>query len=310
MDRFEALQTFVAVVEAGQFSAAAERLGCNNSVVSRRIADLENRLGAQLLQRTTRRLSLTDAGRDFYERAVRLLAELDEAEHSVAAGQSSLSGRLRLAAPLSFGLLHLTPILNAFMAEHPGLVLDVDLDDRKVNLVEEGIDLALRIGQLGDSSLVARPLAPIRRLLCASPAYLERHGTPATPEALSDHACLVYSNTPDPQQWTFSEANGRMVQVRVPARLRANNGDILLAASIEGLGISIQPTFIAYRAIMEGRLRPLLTDYTLPAATAHAVYPSRRFVPQRVRALIEFLRQQIGERPYWDEGLFGGDTAS
>ncbi len=310
MDRFEALQTFVAVVEAGQFNAAAERLGCNNSAVSRRIAELENRLGAQLLTRTTRRLALTDAGRALYERAVRLLAELEETEQSVAAEQAALTGRLRLATPLSFGLLHLPSILNAFMAEHPGVELDIRLDDREVNLVEEGVDLALRIGHLADSSLVARPLAPIRFVTCASPGYLARHGVPREPADLARHACLVYGYLPEPQLWRYTGPDGGSVAVRVPLRMRANNGDLLLSAAAAGLGVCLQPTFLAYRAVLEGRLTPLLPGYTVPAATAYAVYPSRRHLPRRVRALIDFLANQIGARPYWDEGLFDGGTES
>ncbi len=303
MDRFETLQTFVAVVETGQFSTAAARLTCNTSVVSRRVAQLEARLGVQLLQRTTRRLSLTDAGRAFYDRAVRVLTELEEAEQSVAAVHVAFTGRMRVAAPLSFGLLHLAPIISAFLDAHPDLQLDLDLDDREVNLVEEGVDLSLRIGRLTDSSLVALPLAPIRFLLCASPGYLARHGVPQTPGDLLAHRCLIYGNMPEPQLWRFVAPGGQMETVRVPVRLRANNGDMLLAATADGIGISVQPTFIAYRAIIEGRLRPLLPGYTLPAATAYAVYPSRRFVPRRVRALIDFLSERIGDQPYWDEGL-------
>jgi DNA-binding transcriptional LysR family regulator len=303
MDRFEAFSTFAAVVEAGSFSAAAERLHVAKSVVSRRVAELEAQLGVQLLHRTTRRLALTDAGHELHRRAVAILAELAEAESAVSEGQRSLTGRIRLAAPLSFGLLHLNPALTAFAEHHPGVVLDMDLNDREVNLVEEGFDLAVRIGHLEDSSLVARPLAPIRALLCASPGYLARHGIPAAPGDLVRHQGLVYANIPEAQQWRFTDAHGRSVSVRVPVRLRANNGDMLLEAAAAGLGIVATPTFIAYRAVLEGRLVPLLQGYRLPAVHAYAVYPSRRFVTQRVRALIGFLAERFGERPYWDAGL-------
>ncbi len=303
MDRFEALRTFVTVVESGQISAAADRLGCAKSVVSRRISDLETRLGAQLLRRTTRRLSATDAGRDLHQRAVRLLAELEEAEQSVSSGQASLSGRLRLAAPLSFGLLHLVPALNAFLAEHPDLVLDLDLNDRWTDLIDEGVDLALRIGRLDDSSLVARKIAPIRMLLCASPGYLARWGTPKTPEELAGHRGLIYGNVENPNLWRFTDEGGVRRTVRVPIRMQANNGDVLLEAAASGLGVCMTPTFIAYRAVIEGRLLPILSGFLLEEATAYLVYPTRRFVPQRVKALINFLLERFGKHPYWDRGL-------
>ncbi len=306
MDRFDELQTFSAVVETGSFSAAADRLSLAKSAVSRRIGELEARLGAQLLNRTTRRLSLTEAGREFYERAQRLLTDLEEAEQSVSASRGALRGRLRLAAPLSFGLLHLAPALDAFLAEHLELVLDLDLDDRRINLVEEGFDLALRIGDLGDSTLIARPLVPIRVQLCASPDYLRRHGTPTKPEDLAFHAGLVYGNIPEAQHWRLTDANGKEYTVKVPARMRANNGNVLLQAAIDGLGITSAPTFLCYKALAEGTLVPLLTDYTSPGTTAYAVYPSRRHQLQRVRALIDFLVERFGEAsPYWDREAAG-----
>jgi DNA-binding transcriptional LysR family regulator len=304
MDRLDSLESFVAVVEAGQFSAAAERLGIGKSVVSRRVSELEEHLGARLLQRTTRRLSLTEAGRDFYPRALQLLEDLAEAEQSVSSGQQALSGRIRLATPLTFGLLHLAPLINRFMQAHPGVVLDLDMNDGQVNLIQEGVDLALRIGSLGDSSLIALPLAPVRALIVASPDYLSRNGTPATPEELQSHPALCYSNLPEPQKVQLTDRNGRDATITLSLRLLANNGDLLLGAAEAGLGICRSPTFIAYRAIQEGRLVPLLRDYRLPVATAYAVYPSRRFVPLRVRALMEYLQQEFGEHPYWDEGLF------
>ncbi len=308
MDRLDALESFVAVVESGQFSAAAERLGTGKSVVSRRVADLEEHLGARLLQRTTRRLSLTEAGREFYPRALQLLEDLAEAEQSVSSGQQALSGRVRLATPLTFGLLHLGPLLNRFMQAHPAVVLDMDMDDGQVNLIQEGVDLALRIGSLEDSSLIALPLATIRSVLVASPDYLAREGTPTTPDELRNHPGLCYSNLPEPQRVQLTDAGGRQHAVNMPLRLLANNGDFLLGATAAGLGICLSPTFIAYRAIREGRLVPIMRDYRLPLATAYAVYPSRRFVPLRVRALVEYMQQECGERPYWDEGLFDDDA--
>ncbi|MEJ2455223.1 MAG: LysR family transcriptional regulator [Candidatus Thiodiazotropha sp.] len=304
MDRLDSLESFVAVVEAGQFSAAAQRLGIGKSVVSRRVSELEEHLGARLLQRTTRRLSLTEAGREFYPRALQLLEDLAEAEQSVSSGQQSLGGRIRLATPLTFGMLHLGPLINRFMQAHPGVVLDLDMDDGQVNLIQEGVDLALRIGSLEDSSLIALPLATIRTVIVASPDYLAREGTPSTPEELQRHPGLCYSNLPEPQRVRLTDSNGRRFSVTLPLRLLANNGDLLLHATEAGLGVCVSPTFIAYRGIREGRLVPILRDYRLPLATAYAVYPSRRFVPLRVRALVEYLQQEFGDHPYWDEGLF------
>ncbi|MCU7936828.1 MAG: LysR family transcriptional regulator [Candidatus Thiodiazotropha sp. (ex Dulcina madagascariensis)] len=304
MDRIASLESFVTVVESGQFSAAAERLGIGKSVISRRVSELEEHLGALLIQRTTRRLSLTDAGREFFPRALQLLADLAEAEQSVSTAQQALSGRIRLAAPLSFGLLHLAPALNSFMTKHPGVVLDMDFNDSQVDLIQEGVDLALRIGRLEDSTMVALPLAPVRALVCASPGYLAHHGTPQTPQDLATHQGLCYSNLPEPQRWRFTDSEGRAHTVRVPMRMQANNGDVLLEAAAVGHGVCLSPTFITYRAILEGRLVPILREFDIPSATAYAIYPTRRFIPLRVRALAEFLRDQFGDRPYWDEGLF------
>ena len=300
MNRLHALECFVAVVESGQFSVAAERLGIGKSVISRRVSELEEHLGALLLQRTTRKLSLTDAGREFYPRAVQVLEDLDEAEQSVSRSQQRLSGRIRLAAPLSFGLLHLSPALTRFCKEHPRVVLDIDLNDSEVDLVQEGVDLALRIGSLENSTMVARPLAPVHFVVCASPDYLEQHGTPKTPQQLTEHRGLCYSNLPEPQKWRFLDASGRVLTARILNHIQANNGQILLEAAIAGQGISLSPTFIAYQAIVEGRLIPILTEFTIPPVVAYAIYPNRRFIPQRVRVLAEFLWQQFGDKPYWD----------
>lgn len=307
MDRLDSLTSFVAVVEMGQFSAAAERLGVGKSVVSRRISELEEHLGARLLQRTTRRLSLTEAGREFYPRALQLLEDLAEAEQSVSSGQQALSGRIRFAIPLTFGLRHMGALLNRFLQAHPGVVLDLDMDDGHVDLIQEGVDLALRIGRLEDSSLIALPLSPIRAVLVASPDYLAREGTPTTPAELSRHPGLCYSNLPEPRKIDLTDGAGREFTVSLSPRMLANNGDFLLDAATAGLGICISPTFIAHRAIREGRLVPIMGDYRLPVATAYAVYPSRRFVPLRVRKLVEYLQEEFSDRPYWDEGLLQGD---
>lgn len=303
MDRFEEMQTFVRIVESGSLSAAAERLAIAKSAVSRRLADLEERLGVQLLNRTTRRLNLTDIGRQYFQRCQRILVDLDEAEQAVSREHASLCGVIHLAAPLSFGVQHLAPALDAFLLEHPELSLDLDLNDRTVNVMEERVDLAIRIDRLADSSLVARRLAPVKLVTCASPAYLERHGEPGHPEQLSAHAGLSYSNIPEGQLWQFTHRDGRPITVRVPYRMRANNGDVLLRAAIDGLGILSSPTFICHEAIARGQLKPILGDYALREESVYAIYPAQRHLPRRVRALIDFLVQRFGDHPYWDRPL-------
>ncbi len=301
MDRFEEMQTYVRVVEAGSLSAAADRLDIAKSAVSRRLAELESRLGVQLINRTTRRLNLTDSGRQYYQQCVRLLAELDEAEQLVSSDHASLSGTLRIAAPLSFGILHLSPVLDDFLQLHPELNLDLDLDDRRVNLMDEAVDLGIRIGKLEDSSLIARRLAPANRTLCASPAYLLQHGEPEHPEQLKHHLGLSYSNVPEGQLWQFLDKQGKLISTRVPYRMRANNGDVLLKAAIDGLGILSSVNFISYQAIEQGLLVPIMKNYTLPQANVYAIYPAQRHLPQKVRTLIDFLIQRFGDNPYWDQ---------
>ena len=303
MARFEELETFVRVVEAGGISAAAEHMGIAKSAVSRRISDLEARLGAQLFRRTTRRFTLTDAAQDFYRQCLRLLADLEDAEQAVTQSHGTLSGRLRVAVPLSFGLLHLGPAIDAFSLAHPQLSFDLDFNDRQVDLVAEGFDLALRIGELADSSLVARRLATMRIMVAASPAYLEQHGKPQTPRDLAQHTCMTYSNLPDPYAWTWLDAQGKAETVRVASGLQANNGDFLCQAAAAGHGITRQPTFILYRYIEAGTLVPILADYTWPAVNAWAVYPRTRHVSQRVRAFIDFLAERFAGVPYWDRRL-------
>jgi DNA-binding transcriptional LysR family regulator len=300
MERFEAMQTFVRVVEAGSFSAAAERMAVAKSVVSRRVQELEAHLGVRLLNRTTRRLSLTESGRHYYERILHIITEVEETELAITSEQAELRGELRIAVPLSFGLLHLMPLLNDFIAEHPALLLDLNLSDRQLNLIEEGVDLAIRIGRLADSTLVARRLAPIRFVVCASPDYLQRFGEPRTPDELVDHQGLLYSNIPEGVQWSFS-AGGRNRSVKVPTRLRANNGDALLQAAINGLGITVMPSFLGYNALAQGLLKPVLTDYPVQSEAIYAIYPSQRYLPRRVRALVDLLVDRFGEHPYWDE---------
>ncbi|TKA90015.1 LysR family transcriptional regulator [Guyparkeria sp. SB14A] len=303
MDRFAALANFISIADAGSISAAADRLGIAKSAVSRRLRELENHLGVELVHRTTRHLALTPSGEDFYHRATRLLADLDQAEEAVTREHGELSGVLRIAAPLSFGLMHLQPAITAFMAAHSGVSFDLNLDDDEVDLVADGYDLGIRLASLPDSTLMARRLAPIRNLAVASPDYLARHGTPRHPADLADHDCLIYSNVPETQVWGYTNAQGRWQPVHGRRRLRVNNGDFLREAAIRGAGIVIEPTFLLHRAIAEGQLVPILTDVPWPEIGAYAVYPQTRHLSARVRAFIDFLAQRFAGEPYWDHHL-------
>jgi DNA-binding transcriptional LysR family regulator len=303
MDRFADIEALVAVVESGTFSAAGERLGVAKSVISRRVSQLEQRLGSRLLHRTTRRLSLTDAGRNFYQRAVQILADLDDAEQGVSTASAELRGKLKVAAPLSFGLAHLSSALTDFLDQHPAIEVNLDLNDRNVNLVEEGFDLAVRIGELQDSTLVARRLGTSRMVTCASRAYLERHGEPLHPDDLQRHTGLQYSNISYKQHWQFVTRDGKTLQAQPQIRIRANNGEALACAAVAGMGITTGPTFILGRYLNEGKLQRILTDYRRPSLGIFAVTPPGRLVPQRVQLFSEFLSSRFGDQPYWDENL-------
>jgi DNA-binding transcriptional LysR family regulator len=303
MDKFANIEALVAVVEAGSFNAAGKRLGVAKSRVSRRISQLENRLGSRLLHRTTRRLTLTEAGRNFYQRAVQILAELDEAEQSVAAENTELRGTIKLAAPLTFGLRHLSGAITDFLDTHPAIELNLDLNDRNINLIEEGFDLAVRIGELQDSTLVVRRLGISRAITCASRAYLERYGEPAQPNDLHRHIGLQYSNLGYRQHWQYETPKGETVFAQPQIRIRANNGEALACAAIAGLGITTGPTFILGSYLREGSLVSIMRDYRRPAVGIYALYPPGRMLPRRIRVFSDFLAERFGEHPYWDEGL-------
>ena len=300
MGRFDELETFVQVVESGTFTAAAERLSVAKSAVSRRIAELEARLGVQLFRRTTRRLNLTDTGRGFHERAVRILADLEEAELAVSRAHRTLRGTLRVAAPLTFGVRHLGPAIRDFARLHPEVIFDIDFNDRQVDLIQEGVDVAVRIARLEDSTLVARRLAPVRLAVVASPAFVQHHGRPASPADLAALDGLSYSLAPDPSLWRYRAPDGSEGSVRIRSRLAANNGDFLCAAAIAGQGVLLSPTFIVYRALADGRLVSLLADHEWSDVAAYAVYPRTRHLSVRVRAFVDFLAERFAGVPYWD----------
>ncbi len=302
MDRLDDMLAFIKVVDAKSFTAAAERLGLSKSVVSRRIAELEDRLGARLLNRTTRKLSLTEVGEAFYERCARILADLEEAERAVGDLHAAPRGRLKVNAPVSFGLLHLAPALAAFLARYPDIEIDIDLNDRYVDLIDEGYDVAVRIGRLRDSSLIARRLAPNRRAVCAAPAYLDKHGRPVSPEDLAGHNCLIYTNVPLAEQWQF-RVDGETRSVRVTGSLRTSNGDLLRAAALAGVGGAVLPTFLCGDALASGALECLMFDTYVSESTVYAVYPHNRHLSPKVRAFVDFLAARFGPHPYWDAAL-------
>lgn len=293
---------FVRVVETGSFARAAARMGLSKPVLSRRVARLEEHLGARLLTRGARGAQPTDIGQAYYARAAAILTDLEAAQEVVAEAVTQIAGPIRLTAPLSFGIAHLAPGLADFVQAHPAVELDVELEDRTVDLVGGGYDLAVRIGRLADSSLIARRIAPVRRVVIASPAYLDAHGRPERPSDLAGHAALVYGN----EQWRF-RLGERWETVRVRPRMRADNGEMLRAAAEAGLGICMLPSFIAAPAIEAGRVEVLLRDFPLEEAALHAVMPPGRAVTARVRALVEFLVGRFGPEPAWDPCWMAGD---
>jgi DNA-binding transcriptional LysR family regulator len=300
MDRFADMQIYVSVVESGTISAAAERLNLAKSAVSRRLAELEARLGVSLIHRTTRRLNLTESGRAYYTRCVAILADVEEAESAVSQAHRALKGSLKVALPLAFGLLHLAPLIQAFMTLHPDVRFELDFNDRQIDLMQEGFDLAVRIATLEDSSLIARRLAPIRHVVCASPGYLARHGTPRAAADLAQHVCLAYSNVRDPGLWNYHDPEGEPGQVRVPVRLSASSGEFLLRAAVAGEGLVQLPTFYVHEALRTGQLVQLLADHAWPELAAYAVYPPTRHLSSRARALIDFLAERLAGDPHWD----------
>ena len=294
MDRLGAMQIFVQVVESGSFARAAERLGISTSACSRQVSDLESHLGARLLNRTTRKLSLTESGRAYHERALQLLADVEEAEQAASQSTNAPRGTLRLTCPMNFGLSHVAPAAADFLARYPQVKFDLSVSDRIVDLVEDGYDMAVRIGQVGSINLVARKLGEMRALPCASPDYLARCGEPKVPRDLVRHNCFTYANAPHPGQWRFVDGQGREQTVQVSGNAHANNGDMLCALAVRGAGIVYEPDFIVGADLAAGRLVRLLPDYEGLRADIWAVYPSRRHLSAKVRAFVDFLAERFG----------------
>jgi DNA-binding transcriptional LysR family regulator len=299
MSDYDDILAFTRVVELESYTKAARRLGISKSMVSRRVARLEAKLGTRLLVRSTRGLAPTEAGRAFAERAAHALAELEEAEAAVAEGEREPSGALRIAAPLSFGISHLGPALAAFAQNYPRIAVDVAFSDRFVDLVEDRFDAAIRIGVLKDSSLIGRKLSPIRALVAASPDYLRRYGRPETPPDLLQHHCLSYSGVAAEEQWRF-RVGGRWIAIKPTGPFRADNGEVLRDAAVAGLGVTALPSFILSPALESGALEPILTDFALPERGLYVLRHAGPPPPLRLRLLIDFLAARFGPEPYWD----------
>lgn len=299
LDRLTSINAFLRVAESGGFTAAAARLGVGKSRVSKQVQALERHLGTRLLHRTTRRLTLTEAGQRFYEQCAPLLEALSEAEMAVGDLQSLPRGTLRINAPVSFGRLHLGPVLPEFLARYPSLTVDITLNDRFVDLVHEGFDAAVRIGQLQESTLIARRIAACELWLCAAPGYLARHGTPVHAAELHGHNALAYTYAPQSGSWRLTDPDGQAHRIPVEGSLRANNGELLLEAAERGSGIVMLPDFIAAGAVAAGRLQRLLPDHATAPLSLNAVYPYTPRVPAKVRAFVDFLVERFGSTPDW-----------
>jgi DNA-binding transcriptional LysR family regulator len=293
VDRFQAIAVFAQVVEQGHLSRAAERLGISTSAVSRHLADLETHLGVRLLNRTTRRLSLTEAGQAFYERSVQLLADLEEAEAAVSSGAVTPRGTLRLTCSITFGIRRLAPAIAAFAARHPAVRFEIELSDRQVDIVDEGIDLAVRIGDVGPQTLIGRRIGSMQLVCCAAPGYLAAHGTPASPAELARHACLTYAYSATGNAWRFVDAKGGEHVVRVQGGVHANNGQMLAVLAAAGMGVALEPDFIVAPELASGTLVAILPGYAPPASGIYAVYPSRRHLSAKVRAFVDFLGERF-----------------
>ena len=304
LDRFMGLKVFGRVAALGSLSAAAREINASPTMVNKHVGAIEDRLGVKLLHRTTRKVTLTEAGRRYLDSIERILADLAEADAAATAERLEVTGTLRLSAPVSFGVRELVPTLSDFFRLHPGLSIDIGLNDRMVDLVEEGWDMALRIGTVRDQTMTTRRLAPCRMVLAASPDYLDKHGTPRTSADLTSHNCLAYTlaQTPSPDQWAFGKDGQTAVALR--GNLRASNGDALVAAAVLGQGLIYQPSFLVRRDMEAGRLMPIKLEVSMMELPGiFAVYPANRKPPAKVRAVVDFLVKRFKGTPPWDRGL-------
>jgi len=299
MGQLEDMAMFVRVVEAGSITKAAEQLNIAKSAVSRRLKDLEERLGNQLISRTTRHSKLTQAGEQYYQQVTNILSAVDAINEYTTDAPMRIEGTLKMTAPLSFGIMHLNDIIDEYAHQHPNLKFELDFSDRRIDLIEDGYELAIRIGALRDSSYQAKQLALIRCVICASPDYLARMGTPETLADLEGHEFLQYSLT-QTNSIELMDAQGKRHHRKIDAKIKATNGEFLVDLAVKGHGITFLPTFIAYKKLQLGELVPVLQQYQLPTLKAYAIYPKNRFLSQRCRYLIDFIAERFGDNPYWD----------
>ena len=293
MDRITGMQLFVRVVETGSFSKASGDLGITQPTATKHIAALEARLGARLLHRSTRGVTATEVGALYYDKCKAIQRELEEADNLATLLQSRVGGTLRVSTSVAFGRRIVTPLAVRFMAEHPDIAIDLGFDDRYVNLVEQGVDIALRMGRLADSSLGARYLGVNPWLAAAAPAYLARRGTPRTPAELPAHDCLVYSSVQGDDRWTFTAASGEETSTPVKGPLRSNNLSAVLEACRAGLGLAVLPWYVARESLAQAAIVPVLADHVLPSQQLHAVFPSPKLLPGKVRSFIDFLQREL-----------------
>jgi len=298
MRSLDEIEAFAAVVEHSSFTRAADELNVGKSAISKQIAKLEDRLGAQLLVRTTRKISTTEVGQAFYERCRGIITELEDAERSVIDLHEEPRGLLRINAPMSFGIMHLGREVADFMSRHQSLSVELDLNDRVVDVIEEGYDLVIRIMRLPDSSLIARKLASFDRVICASPAYWDQHGRPSDPRELADHNCLKYSYLSTRDEWTFDSGNEHL-SVRVSGNFTSNNGEALREAAIAGQGVLNTPLFIVSDALRSGQLEGVLPEYSDTGAAIYAIYPHNRHLSTKVRLFVDFLVERFYDNPPW-----------
>ncbi len=300
MDKLNAMQVFTKVVTLGSYSEAARQLGLTRSSVSKAVIELEQILGARLLDRTTRKLSVTEAGLAYYERCLAILADIEETELQVSRLHDEPKGTLRLNAPMSFGNLHVGHAIAEFMAAYPDLKVELLLNDRFVDPIEEGFDATIRIAELADSSLIARKLGPCRRILAASPDYIAKRGAPTSPDDLAVHDCLNYGHTTVLQRWYLTQGE-KVISVSINSRLCSNNGDVLRQAALAGRGITKLPTFLIGEDIRAGRLQVVLPDQPPTTLGIYALYAPNRYLAAKTRVLIDFLVERFGPEPPWDE---------
>ena len=300
MDKLTTMKTFVSVVQEGSFSKAADKLDISPQLVSKYVSALEEGLSTRLLHRTTRKVSTTEAGDHYFTRCLQVLGDIDDMENSLNNLSENVSGVLSISAPMSFGVKHLAPLLVEFQKQYPNLKLDLKLTDQFVDIVEQGIDIALRIGVLKNSSLIAKKIAPIRLAVFASPAYLKQHGTPTTLQELQQHNYLRYANAEPTKRLTG--VNELKSELKLESNLVANNGDLLLNTAIAGGGIAMQPTFIAGESLAQGKVVRILQNHEPEPMGLYMVYANRQFLPRKVRAFVDFSSDYYGDVPYWDLG--------